>query len=172
MVSSKFFSVDRAISNYLDSHDAFRCSLAVNTGRRGTWNSWCFWWRGDNYLIIRYQVCVNDLIDIEIRICCADTSDALEELRRHLCSRTFLNHWKVNNVTGQRPNTRARGLQHANDLQVHSSKTRYRRLCQCLLALLGSGDWEKALQPLKDSDVRGLGEKAMLALEEEDAEHL
>jgi len=94
---------------------------------------------------ICHRVCVDGLINIETRIRRADASDALEELRRQLRTCTFLNRWKVNNVTGQRPNTRARGLQHANDLRVHAAKMRYRRSRECLLALLGSGDWEKVL---------------------------
>jgi hypothetical protein len=121
---------------------------------------------------MRSQACVAGLVDMECRLRRADTSDALEELRRQLRTRTALNRWKVNNITGQRPNTRARNILHSNDLRIHIAKMRYRKSRGCVFALIGPGDWEKTLRPLRDEDVRGLPEKAVLAHEQEEIDRL
>lgn len=118
----------------------------------------------------RVLSCTSGISAAEGEIRLADASEALEDLRRHLRTRTYLNQWKVKNVSGQRPNTRARALQHQVDIKVHASKTQYRRARQALYALRGPGGWENDLKELRDSDVRALNEREMTAQEMHDRE--
>jgi hypothetical protein len=112
--------------------------------------------------------CADGIADIEARIRHADTSEALDDLRRYLRTRTFLNKWRVKNVSGQHQSTRTRGLQHTVDLRVHSAKTRYRHSRNACLVLKGHGDWERELKELKDEDVRALNERTLTEHEKDD----
>lgn len=109
----------------------------------------------------RDRACINGLAEVEARIRQALACDNLHDLRQHLLTRTFLNKWRVKNVSGQRTGTRARSLQHVIDMKVADAKTRYRRSRAALLALRGKGSWETHLQELQDDDVRGLNERLM-----------
>ncbi|KAF7975075.1 hypothetical protein HWV62_10461 [Athelia sp. TMB] len=109
----------------------------------------------------RDRACISGLTDVESRICQALACNNLHDLRQHLLTRTFLNKWRVKNVSGQRTGTRARSLQHTIDMKVADAKTRYRRSSAALLALRGKGSWETHLQELQDDDVRGLNEHLM-----------
>ena len=116
----------------------------------------------------RDRACAEGIADIEARVRHADASEALDDLRRYLRTRTFLNKWRVKNVSGQHRSTRARGLQHSVDAKVHSAKTRYCHSRNAHLVLKGHGDWEQVLQVLMDEDVRALNERALTAHEKDD----
>ncbi|KAI0037517.1 hypothetical protein FA95DRAFT_1476277, partial [Auriscalpium vulgare] len=116
----------------------------------------------------RDRFCDAELVAMEARLRYAHACDALEELRRQLRLRTYFNQWKIKNVTGQNPNTRARGLQSRVEDKVKAAAARYRRCRAAYLALSGHGDWERRLQVLEDHDIRGLGERAVRAQEEEE----
>jgi hypothetical protein len=109
----------------------------------------------------RDRTCATGICEVEARIRHADASEALDDLRRYLRTRTYLNKWRVKNISGQRKNTRARALQHNVDVKVHSAKTRYRHSRKALLALNGPGQWEETLRELKDDDVRALNERSL-----------
>ena len=116
----------------------------------------------------RDRACAEGIADIEARVRHADASEALDDLRRYLRTRTFLNKWQVKNVSGQHRSTRARGLQHSVDVKVHSAKIRYRHSRNAHLVLRGHGDWEQVLKVLMDVDVRALNERALTENEKDD----
>lgn len=116
----------------------------------------------------RDQACANGFADIEARVRLADTSEALDDLRRHLRTRTYLNKWRGKNVSGQHRGTRARAVQHRIDVKVHAAKTRYRHSRKALFALQGAGTWELTLQLLRDEDVRALNERELTDREKEE----
>lgn len=102
----------------------------------------------------------------------AEVSDALDGLRNRLRSRTFMNKYKIKNITGQNPNTRARELQARVDARVHLLKIRYRRARTCVRRLVGETrwheeKWDERMKELKEEDVRGVSEKAMTEAERE-----
>lgn len=75
--------------------------------------------------IDRASACAIGISDVEARIRHADASEALDELRRYLRTRTYLNKWRIKNISGQHRTTRACALQHQVDVKVHTAKTRY-----------------------------------------------
>lgn len=116
----------------------------------------------------RATSCSNSLCEIEAELRYAHASDALDDLRHHLRLRTFTNKFKVKNVTGQRPNTRARTLQKQIDTKVRAGAAKYRRSRLAYLNLVGPGDWEITLRVLEDRDIRALNERALTESEEEE----
>ncbi|KAJ7152150.1 hypothetical protein C8R43DRAFT_1127232 [Mycena crocata] len=121
----------------------------------------------------RANACAPGVADIEERLRFVEAGDALEELRRGLRMRTVTNCFKVKNVTGQRANTRAQGIQHQIDVRIHASKLRYRYSREVYGRLAGpDGRWAEELRVLEDDDVRALNERAMSAQEKADEERL
>lgn len=118
--------------------------------------------------IQRQEYCREGIVATEARLRQAEAFDSLEDLRRHLRTRTYMNRFKVKNVTGQKANTRARDKQSTIDVSVKFSHLRYNRARGALLVLRGHGDWEKVLQVLLATDVRGLNERSLNELEKED----
>ena len=118
----------------------------------------------------RDRACANGITDVEARICHAEASEALDDLRRYLRTRTSLNKWRVKNISGQHKSTRARALQHRVDVKVYNSTTRYRHSRKALLTLRGPGEWERTLQVLLDGDVRALNERELTQREKEQRE--
>jgi hypothetical protein len=116
----------------------------------------------------RRKYCPGGLSDMEDRLRFAEASDALENLRHHLRTRSFANRFKIANVTGQIHNTRARETQHRIDDKVRTAELQYRRSRDALLRLRGHGPWEEKLRVLEQSDVRALNEREMTAQEKED----
>lgn len=118
----------------------------------------------------RRRACEVGVCKIEAKIRHADASEALDDLRRCLRTRTYLNKWRVKNISGQHKSTRARALQHSVDVKVHSAKTRYRHSREALLALDRHGAWEQTLKELKDDDVRALNERTLTEYEKQQRE--
>ncbi|KAF7973147.1 hypothetical protein HWV62_15919 [Athelia sp. TMB] len=119
----------------------------------------------------RDKACITGLTETEELLREATCSDELEQLRRNLLTRTYLNKWRVKNISGQRMSTRARTLQHRIDLKVHQGKSKYRHCRKGLLALRGPGAWETKLRELKDDDVRAMNERALTDHEKAQREH-
>ncbi|KZP05467.1 hypothetical protein FIBSPDRAFT_699250, partial [Athelia psychrophila] len=119
----------------------------------------------------RDRACIKGLADVEARVRQALACDNLHDLRHHLLTRTYLNKWRVKNVSGQRTSTRARSLQHSIDMKVADAKTRYRRSQKALFALRGNGPWESFLKELNDNDIRGLNERLMTENKRAQREH-
>lgn len=94
----------------------------------------------------------------DIRYACA--IDALGELRRALHLRVYVSKLKVKNITGQRPNTKARSMQQTIEHRVASASNKYRQARRAYISLAGEGEG-KQLKELKPEDVAGLGERAV-----------
>lgn len=109
----------------------------------------------------RLAACVSGVCEAESKLRTAEANDALFGLRAGLRTRTATNRFKIKNITGQAPNTRARDIQHQIDIRIHMDKLRYRYARKALLQLQGPGEWERELQELNDRDVRGLNERAL-----------
>jgi hypothetical protein len=118
----------------------------------------------------RDRACALGIPEVEARVRHADASEALDELRRYLRTRTYLNKWRIKNISGQQRTTRARALQHRVDVNVHDAKTRYRYSRKALLVLQGCGKWEETLKELRDDDVRALNERALTEREKQERE--
>ncbi|THU86912.1 hypothetical protein K435DRAFT_593756, partial [Dendrothele bispora CBS 962.96] len=108
----------------------------------------------------RVRACVADLTKVEARLREAEAQDALEGVRDGLRARSGAHRFKIRNVTGQVGSTRAAGVLRQIDIRIHSRKIRYRLARDALLRLRGHGNWEDALRPLLDGDVRGVNERA------------
>ncbi|TFY79269.1 hypothetical protein EWM64_g4743 [Hericium alpestre] len=106
----------------------------------------------------RQAVCPPALGAVETRLHIAEAQDALEGLRRHLRMRTFFNAFKVKNIVGQCPNTRARQTQTRIDDRVKLYKLRYQHAHRALMHLTGGGAWTSNLCKLHDKDIRSLHE--------------
>jgi hypothetical protein len=120
----------------------------------------------------RCRYCPAGLAGMENRLRYAEATDALEDLRHHLRTRSFTNRFKIANVTGQINNTRSRETQHRIDDKVRHSELQYSRARAALLVLRGKGEWEQVLQVLHRSDVRALNERQMTEQEKDDIRHI
>jgi hypothetical protein len=103
------------------------------------------------------------VVDAEAMVRRASMATALEELLRHLLTRTFLQRYRVQNVTGVRGNTRARDGIASVSRRVDAAAAGYRRHRVAYKTLVGAGrkGWEVTYKPLAACDVRGLSEKAL-----------
>lgn len=113
----------------------------------------------------RDQYCDVELIEMECKIRYASAVDALQDLRRQLHFRVYMNQLKIKNVTGQRPNTRARSMQKSIEGRVREAADRYRRARKAYVALAGTAADSK-LRELKPEHVVGLGERLQREIEE------
>ena len=118
------------------------------------------------------RYCPAGLAGLENRLRYAEATDALEDLRHHLRTRSFTNRFKIANVTGQINNTRSRETQNRIDDKVRQSQIQYCRARTALLVLRGKGEWEQVLQVLERSDVRALNERQMTRQEKDDIERV
>lgn len=109
----------------------------------------------------RANVCDDNLIRIEDRLRDAQASEGLQELRRHLRTRTFVNRYKIKNLVGQRDNGIGRQWLATIDRRAMAAANKYRRARTALLHLRGPGEWEKTLRELRDDDVRSFNERAL-----------
>ncbi|KAF9471463.1 hypothetical protein BDN70DRAFT_819963, partial [Pholiota conissans] len=106
----------------------------------------------------RSNICVEGLPDAEARLCTAQCFDALNSLRRTLRLKTRMIFFKNSNVRGQTQSTRSRALIDTVHQRALVSVAKYRAAREALLAISGPGDWEKALPPLLNGDVRSYAE--------------
>lgn len=120
----------------------------------------------------RARTCQAYLFAVEADLRYGQAHDALEEVRRHLRTRTSTNRFKIKNITGQRANTRARTLQKSIDKRIKISTAKYRCARAAHLALIGPGVWESVLQALEPADVRALNERSLTTHEEEESRRL
>ncbi|TFK53211.1 hypothetical protein OE88DRAFT_1643867 [Heliocybe sulcata] len=88
--------------------------------------------------------------DIETQLRAAQLKDGLQSLRRHLRMQSYMNRFKIKNITGQYQCTHA-----------------------AYLILNGPGDWELELQPLDaNKDVTVPNERVLTEAEKQELEHL
>lgn len=123
-------------------------------------------------VVSRDRIALPQLFEAEAELRYAQAWDALDELRRHLRTRTCTNRFKIKNITGQRANTRARTMQKGIDDRVKLAAAKYRHAREAYLALKGPGEWESTLRILAAGDVRALNERAMTEHEKEEQRRL
>lgn len=101
--------------------------------------------------------CVSGLHDIEFKLRVAQASDALEQLKQHLCVHSGLIRYKITQVSGpgQKANTRARNLLDRLREKILRCAERYRVAHGALEILAPTGDWQENLRPLLASDIKG-----------------
>lgn len=119
----------------------------------------------------RLRACISGVVEVETRIREAAAFEALEDLRRTLRTRTYINRWRVKHISGQHMTTRTRSIQHTVDLRVLDAKVRYRQSRAALVALRGPGIWEDELRELRDEDVRTLNDRERTQTEKEQREY-
>jgi len=71
------------------------------------------------------QTALPELFEAKADLQYGQAWDALDELRRHLRTRTCTNRFKIKNITGQRANTRARTMQKGIDVRVKLAAAKY-----------------------------------------------
>jgi hypothetical protein len=120
----------------------------------------------------RHKYCPGGLAGMEDRLRSAEVSDSLKNVRHHLRTRSFVNRFKIANVTGQIHSTQAWESQHRIDDKVCVAVLQYRRARHALLMLWGPGPWEDDLKPLEQSDVHAFNERELTAQEKEDVRRL
>lgn len=114
------------------------------------------------------SACIAGLVEVEDRLRLAHCTEALEDLRRHLRTRSFATKLRRHAAHSQGTYTRARALQDQIDGKVRAATVRYRAARKALLSLRGPGHWEEGLRELQDGDIRGLNERALTEREEEE----
>lgn len=109
---------------------------------------------------IRATYCDAALVEMEADLRLASCADAIQELRRLLHLRVYLNKLKIKNITGQRSNTRARSMQDTVDEKVAAAAGSYRKARSAYVSLRGEGGaWARKYRVLEDSDIVGLGDR-------------
>ncbi len=101
--------------------------------------------------------CMPRLHEMELKMRIAQTTDALEQLKQHLCIQSSFVRYKISQVSGpgQKANTRACNVLLRLREKVARCAERYRASRAALEILDSSGDWQELLKPLLESDVRG-----------------
>jgi hypothetical protein len=114
------------------------------------------------------KACVPGLAHTEDRLRFAQAMEALSGLCQHLQTRIMARKLSDKNATSQRAYVRSRSLQDQVEECIHRCYRQYNIARMALLALHGPGEWETKLRILKQEDVRGLSERAMIAEEKEE----
>jgi hypothetical protein len=83
----------------------------------------------------------------------------LEDLRRQLRMRAFASNYTRANVRSQGPYTRMRKLYDQIQAKIVNARDRYRAARSALLALRGTGEWERVLRVLDKNDIHGIDER-------------
>lgn len=112
------------------------------------------------------------LVTKEARLRLGALSEALDDVRHQLRFRTYMNKWKIKNVKGQRPNTRARSVQDRIEGSVKRAAETYRLHYKAYFQLVGEGAWQQQFRELKDDDLRGLGERIINEIESAEEERV
>ncbi|PPQ74198.1 hypothetical protein CVT24_012717 [Panaeolus cyanescens] len=108
----------------------------------------------------RAEVCHPEVADIEEKYRSSQCTDALAMLRHILKVKSRLIHFKNKNIRGQKAGTRSRAIIDRVHLRARMAVDKYRHARQAKFMLSGSGDWEKTLRVLADSDIRLFSEGA------------
>ncbi|KAI0056878.1 hypothetical protein BV25DRAFT_1920621 [Artomyces pyxidatus] len=107
----------------------------------------------------RHEHCEPSMSAMEAKLRHAAMAQALNDLRYQLRFRTYMNKWKIKNIKGQRPNTRARSAQANIEGSVKRAAETYRLNYKAYKSLVGDGVWQDKFQELKNEDIRGLGRR-------------
>ncbi|KII88031.1 hypothetical protein PLICRDRAFT_112159, partial [Plicaturopsis crispa FD-325 SS-3] len=118
--------------------------------------------------VLRPDVTTEGIVDIKTRLRLAEMSDALDELRRQIQTRSFVHKFRIGNITGQKRGSRTQALIDSVQVRLVATQTRYRRARAAYLALCGPGPWEDQFRVLRNEDVVGPSGQAILEAEEDD----
>lgn len=101
--------------------------------------------------------CMPGLRETELKLQIAQASDALEQLKHHLCVHSSFIHYKIKQVSGpgQKANTHARNILGRLREKFTRSAEKYRVSCATLVLLDPTGDCNEYLKPLLPSDLKG-----------------
>lgn len=101
--------------------------------------------------------CMPRLHVIELKLRIAQISDALDQLKQHLCVYSNFVNYKINQVSGpgQKANTRARILLVRFTEKIICCAERYSVSRAALEILDPKGDWQEYFRPLSKSDLQG-----------------
>ncbi len=101
--------------------------------------------------------CMPGLHEIELKLRIAQASDALEQMKQHLCVQSGFVTYKITQVSGpgQKANTRACSLLLQFREKVLRCSDSYRISHAALEILDPTGDWRGQLRPLLEGDVQG-----------------
>ncbi|KAF8895002.1 hypothetical protein CPB84DRAFT_1848339 [Gymnopilus junonius] len=105
--------------------------------------------------LVRSQVCLVGLPEIEEWLRGAQCMDSLRKLCRILRVKRRMIHFKNKNLHGQRDGTRSRSVIDCVHLKARNAADRYRASRAAKLELAGPGKWEETFRPLNDGDIRG-----------------
>ncbi|KAI0038157.1 hypothetical protein FA95DRAFT_1506027 [Auriscalpium vulgare] len=120
----------------------------------------------------RERGCDPALVEMEAKLRHAGACQALDDVRHQLRFRTYVKRFKINNVVGQRKNTRARTFQSSIDHAVKRAAATYRLHRAAYMRLVGPGVWEKRLRELLDEHLVGLGERLLDQIDLADIERV
>ncbi|KAK7032539.1 hypothetical protein VNI00_012937 [Paramarasmius palmivorus] len=108
-----------------------------------------------------------DVIGLEDKLRHAYAHEAIDDLTDHLCSRTVAYAHSTRQPASQGAYTKTRAFRDQIESRVKSSEISYKRHRASLYALRGPGEWEKVLRELRPEDIRAMGERTLLAEEQE-----
>ncbi|TFK46712.1 hypothetical protein OE88DRAFT_1739319 [Heliocybe sulcata] len=121
----------------------------------------------------RSSVLPQSITEAETRIREAQAKDALNRLRHHLCMRSYMNRFKIKNITGQVQNTCARAIQHRVETKISAAVWEYHHVRAAFFAWKGPGAWETQLRELDPTtDVVAPNESALNQAEQREMERL
>ncbi|TFK59773.1 hypothetical protein BDN72DRAFT_780295 [Pluteus cervinus] len=111
--------------------------------------------------ILNRSACVVRLREIEWQLRFAQAGDALNEVRTHLRSRSYLYKFKDSFDRGQRANTRSQGLIDRVEGKLKLAASKYRAAYTAMKNLskhlqVDQPGWEMQYRELKEGDVKGL----------------
>jgi hypothetical protein len=113
-------------------------------------------------------VCIVGLSAQEHRLRKAQAHNALQDLRRHLRTRTLAHQFRRKHTSGQAAYTKSQALQSSIEVSIKSAASRYNAARAALVALWGPGEWEQTLCFLCDKDIRGMNERTLNDEEKEE----
>ncbi|KAK7054540.1 hypothetical protein VNI00_003738 [Paramarasmius palmivorus] len=116
---------------------------------------------------IRSAIFSKDIIHLEDRLRYAYAHEAIDDLTDHLCSRTVAYAHTTRQPASQGAYTKTRAFRDQIESRVKSSEMSYKRHRIALVSLRGPGDWERVLRELRPDDIRAMGERTLVAEEQE-----
>ncbi|KAI3613006.1 hypothetical protein WG66_005266 [Moniliophthora roreri] len=110
---------------------------------------------------IRLVICSKEIIELEDQLRYAQAHECLGNITDLLCARSIAYRNSSRVTPSQGAYTKARGLRDQIEAKIKSNRDRYCTAREALLALRGTGDWERILRVLKPEDIRGMNERLL-----------
>jgi hypothetical protein len=110
----------------------------------------------------RRAASMEGLPEMENKLRMAQCHDALDNVWHILCIKARMVEFKNKHIQGQRDGTHSQSVIDRVHARARIAAEKYRAARTAKLALVGGGDWEAMLQPLKDSDLRAYSDPSWL----------